>query len=69
MSRELFRSRIRDGILGTFRIDRNGDTTTNPITILRVTGRRGKSPTLLADHAGTVLDRVLTPPAQLVAGR
>ena len=68
VTRELLRTSVRGGILGSFRIDRNGDATTNPITILRVTGRRAPSPTLLADHAGTVLDRVLTPPARLTAG-
>ena len=67
VTKELFRTSVRDGILGTFEIDRNGDTTANPITILRVTGPRAGSPTLLADHAGTVVDRVLTPPAELVA--
>ena len=68
MTRELFRTRVRGGILGSFRIDSNGDASTGAITILRVTGRRAPSPTLLADHVGTVIDRVLTPPARLTAG-
>ena len=67
VTRELVRTRVSGGILGSFRIDRNGDASTSSITILRVTGRRAPSPTLLADHIGTVIDRVLTPPARLTA--
>jgi YVTN family beta-propeller protein len=67
VTEQLLRTSVHDGILGSFAIDGNGDATSNPITILRVTGRRGRSPTLLADHAGTVVDRVLTPPPALVA--
>jgi DNA-binding SARP family transcriptional activator/ABC-type branched-subunit amino acid transport system substrate-binding protein/DNA-binding beta-propeller fold protein YncE len=68
VARALYGASVPDGILGPFGIDRNGDATVNPITILRVTDRRSPSPTLLADHAGTVLDRVLTPAAELVRG-
>lgn len=64
--RELHQVRIQDGILGTFEIDENGDPTLQPITILRVTGGEDPSPTLLEDHVGTVIDRVVTPPAHLV---
>lgn len=66
---ELLKVRIDDGILGTFRIDGNGDPTLNPITILRVTGADRPSPTLLSDHAGTTIDRVITPPRSLVRSR
>jgi DNA-binding SARP family transcriptional activator/ABC-type branched-subunit amino acid transport system substrate-binding protein/DNA-binding beta-propeller fold protein YncE len=64
--RELHEVRIQDGILGTFEIDEYGDPTLQPITILRVTGREDPSPTLLEDHVGTVIDRVITAPAHLV---
>jgi YVTN family beta-propeller protein len=63
---ELFNVRVEDGILGTFEIDGYGDPTLQPITILQVTGKDEPSPTLLADHAGTVIDRVIAPPASLV---
>ena len=39
---DLFTTRIRRGILGTFGFDRNGDTTLNPVLIYRVTDRRGR---------------------------
>jgi branched-chain amino acid transport system substrate-binding protein len=66
VARELLTAQVENGILGTFRIDRNGDPTLQAITILRVTGERTPSPTLLGDHVGTVIDRVLTPPTNLV---
>ena len=67
LEEKLFGVSVREGILGSFQINRNGDATTNPITILRVTGGRRASPTLLDDHVGTVLERVIKPPGELVA--
>jgi branched-chain amino acid transport system substrate-binding protein len=54
VAEELFNTDIRNGILGTFKIDENGDTTSNPVTIYQVKG--GQSTTL----------KVITPPASLV---
>jgi DNA-binding SARP family transcriptional activator/ABC-type branched-subunit amino acid transport system substrate-binding protein/DNA-binding beta-propeller fold protein YncE len=64
--KELTEVRVEDGILGSFEIDENGDPTLQPITILRVTGKDDRSPTLLEDHVGTKVDRVVIPPARLV---
>jgi branched-chain amino acid transport system substrate-binding protein len=50
----LFKTNIKNGILGTFRINANGDTTSNPVTIYKVVG--GKSTTY----------KVITPPTAVV---
>jgi len=50
----LFKTRVANGILGSFTINRNGDTTSNPVTVYRVVG--GKSTTF----------KVITPPTSLV---
>jgi branched-chain amino acid transport system substrate-binding protein len=50
----LFKTKIKNGILGSFSIDGNGDTTSNPVTIYRVKG--GKQTTF----------KVITPPTSLV---
>jgi branched-chain amino acid transport system substrate-binding protein len=52
--RELFKTRVEDGILGTFSFDRNGDTTAGAVTIFRV--EKGKQRVFA----------VITPPARLV---
>ena len=51
---ELFKTKVNGGILGTFRIDRNGDTTLKGITIYKMTGGEGK------------FDRTLYPSESLV---
>jgi ABC-type branched-subunit amino acid transport system substrate-binding protein len=54
-------SRVHDGVLGSFRFDRNGDIDPPTVPILRVTG--GGAP-----HGavpGAVVDRVVTIPASL----
>jgi len=50
----LFKTNVKNGILGTFRIDANGDTTSNPVTIYKVAS--GKSTTY----------KVITPPTSVV---
>ncbi|MGZ4353650.1 MAG: branched-chain amino acid ABC transporter substrate-binding protein [Gaiellaceae bacterium] len=50
----LFKTKVTNGILGSFSINHNGDTTSNPVTIYQVKG--GKSTTL----------KVITPPTSLV---
>jgi branched-chain amino acid transport system substrate-binding protein len=61
---QLLAGETNDGFLGTFRFDENGDTTLNPVSIYRVTGRGGVTRILGVD--GGTLDRVLTPPSRLV---
>jgi branched-chain amino acid transport system substrate-binding protein len=50
----LFKTDVKDGILGSFKIDKNGDTNANPVTIYEIKG--GKQKTL----------KVITPPTNLV---
>jgi branched-chain amino acid transport system substrate-binding protein len=51
---ELFKTDVKDGILGSFKINENGDTNANPVTIYQIKG--GKQTTL----------KVITPPTNLV---
>jgi ABC-type branched-subunit amino acid transport system substrate-binding protein len=51
---QLFKTKVSNGLLGSFSIDRNGDTTAASITIYRIV--RGK-PMVMS---------VITPPASLV---
>jgi hypothetical protein len=52
--RELFRTRVSNGILGSFSFDRNGDTTAGRITIYRIV------------HGTPAIFRVITPSVSLV---
>jgi branched-chain amino acid transport system substrate-binding protein len=52
--RELFKTRVENGILGTFSFDRNGDTTAGSVTIFRVENGKEK------------VFAVITPPRSLV---
>jgi branched-chain amino acid transport system substrate-binding protein len=54
VSEELFKTDVKDGILGTFKIDEKGDTTSNPVTIYKIKG--GKQTDF----------KVITPPTSLV---
>ena len=63
---ELFKTRVRNGILGSFSFDRNGDTTLNEVTILRAERPGGADSVLSVD--GAAVDRVLVPPPELVGG-
>ena len=51
---KLFETNVTNGILGTFKIDANGDTTSNPVTVYSVKG--GKQTDF----------KVITPPQSLV---
>ena len=62
---ELFRTRVQDGLLGSFGFDENGDITESPVTILRV-ARRGSSNRVLSVEGG-VVERVVRPSSRLVA--
>ena len=54
MTKELFKTKVTNGILGSFSINANGDTNANPVTIYKIVG--GKQKTL----------KVITPPTNLV---
>jgi branched-chain amino acid transport system substrate-binding protein len=51
---KLFQTNVANGILGTFKINKNGDTTANPVTIYKIKG--GKSTEF----------KVIVPPTSLV---
>jgi len=55
---QLFKTKVTNGILGTFSINKNGDTTNNPVTVYKQTGS-GKS------GEGTTY-KTITPPQSLV---
>jgi hypothetical protein len=63
---ELFRTRVRNGLLGSFGFDPNGDTTESPITILRVVGGGGSN--AIQSVEGSVVEAVVRPSPRLVAG-
>ena len=54
MTKNLFKTKVTNGILGSFTINANGDTSSNPITIYKIKG--GQSTTL----------KVIVPPVSLV---
>ncbi len=54
ITKNLFKTNVTNGILGSFTINANGDTSSNPITIYKIKG--GQSTTL----------KVITPPVSLV---
>jgi ABC-type branched-subunit amino acid transport system substrate-binding protein len=54
---ELFKTTVSNGILGSFAIDRDGDTTKAPVTIYRVV------------HGKPTVFKVITPPRSLVGAR
>ena len=63
---ELFKTRVRNGILGSFGFDRNGDTTLNEVTILRAEEAEWRLDSSERRRGG--VDRVLVPPPKLVGG-
>ena len=63
---ELRASEVKDGILGSFNLDRNGDVAPAAVPILRVTGSTPPGSGLSADHQGAVVDRVVQVPPSLV---
>ncbi len=56
VTRELLRTKVSNGILGSFAIDPAGDTTAGAVTIYRI------------EHGRPLLFEVLTPPVSLVRG-
>jgi branched-chain amino acid transport system substrate-binding protein len=59
-------SRVHNDILGSFGFDANGDPTTAPIPIVRITGTRRPGAGLPGQFEGSVLDRMVDVPAALV---
>ena len=64
VTRELMRTRVQGGILGSFRFDRNGDTTDQTATILRPVGAAAKRDRLGIEGADVV--RVIDVPQELL---
>ena len=65
---ELRALEVRNDIMGTFRFDRNGDTTLADIPIVRITGATPPGAGLPPEFQGAVLDRVVQVPTRLVGG-
>jgi ABC-type branched-subunit amino acid transport system substrate-binding protein len=57
-------TRVENGILGSFFFDRNGDISSAPIAIYRVTGNPKAGP--VADFGGAQVDRVVHVPLTVV---
>jgi serine/threonine-protein kinase len=64
--RALRTSKVKDGLLGTFSFDRNGDNTSALVPIMRITGTTPPGVDLPDYFRGSVLDRVVAVPASLV---
>jgi len=54
VAKQLFKTKVKNGILGSFTINKNGDTSSNPVTIYKIVG--GKSTNY----------KVIVPPTTLV---
>jgi branched-chain amino acid transport system substrate-binding protein len=63
---ELKATRVSDGLLGSFRFDRNGDITPATVPILRITGATPPEAGLPASYQGAVLDREVEVPRRLM---
>jgi ABC-type branched-subunit amino acid transport system substrate-binding protein len=63
--RELKRARVRDGFLGSFAFDRNGDITPAKVTVMRVTGHTPPDLRLPSYLSGADVYRMFTVPASL----
>jgi hypothetical protein len=63
---ELKASRVKDGLLGSFRFDRNGDITPATMPILRITGSTPPDAGLPSLFQGAVVDRVVEIPRRLM---
>jgi ABC-type branched-subunit amino acid transport system substrate-binding protein len=62
---QLFRTRVRDGLLGSFSFDAQGDIAESPVTILRVD--EGGGARAVESAEGGVVERVVRPSPALVA--
>jgi ABC-type branched-subunit amino acid transport system substrate-binding protein len=59
-------SRVKDGILGSFGFDANGDISTASVPIIRLTGSTPPGAGMPSGFQGAVLDRVVVVPTRLV---
>jgi ABC-type branched-subunit amino acid transport system substrate-binding protein len=59
-------SRVKNGILGTFHFDRNGDRTPAKMPIIRITGSTPPSARLPQFLQGAVVDRAVEIPPRLI---
>jgi ABC-type branched-subunit amino acid transport system substrate-binding protein len=59
-------SRVKNGILGDFRFDRNGDLTPASVPIVHITGSTPPSARLPEELQGGVIDRVVEIPRNLI---
>jgi branched-chain amino acid transport system substrate-binding protein len=64
--KELQASRVKDGLLGSFRFDRNGDISPASVPILRITGSTPPGAGLPSSFQGAVVDRVVKIPPRLM---
>jgi YVTN family beta-propeller protein len=65
VSRALATTRLGDSVIGPLALDRNGEPTSNPITVLRAV-RGGGDLTRFDSTEGGVAEEVITPPARLL---
>jgi hypothetical protein len=63
---ELKTTRVKNGLLGSFRFDRNGDVTPATVPIIRITGSTPPRAGLPSNLQGAVVDRVVEIPRRLV---
>jgi branched-chain amino acid transport system substrate-binding protein len=63
--KELFDTRVRDGLLGSFGFDADGDISESPITIMRVA--HGGGTNTIRSVEGGVIERIVRPSPSLVA--
>ena len=63
---ELRASRVKEGLLGSFRFDRNGDVTPATVPIIRITGATPPQAGLPSNFQGAIIDRVVEVPRRLV---
>jgi YVTN family beta-propeller protein len=64
--KELKASRVKNGILGSFGFDKNGDITRASVPIVRLTGSTPPGAGLPSGFQGSVLDHVVVVPTNLV---
>ncbi|HKP21350.1 MAG TPA: protein kinase [Thermoleophilaceae bacterium] len=63
--KEIKSAEVRNGILGDFHIDRNGDIVPARLSIFRITGATPPGEAVFPEYEGAVLDRVIEVPQRL----
>lgn len=61
---ELFKERVRNGLIGSFAVGADGDPSPAPVTIVRV--EHGGGANVVGGYEGASVDSVITPPARLL---